>query len=41
MWICNFDLKETKQWNKNDPLPDGWVKGRHSKEAFEHMELMQ
>lgn len=34
IWICNFELEESKVWNAEDPLPDGWVKGRHSKAQF-------
>ena len=34
IWICNFELEESKVWNAKDPLPDGWVKGRHSKAQF-------
>ena len=28
MWITNPDLKESKRINKDDHIPDGWVKGR-------------
>ena len=28
MWIYNNDLKINKTIKKNDPIPDGWVKGR-------------
>lgn len=34
MWICNFELEESKVWNSNEPIPDGWIKGRHSKSQF-------
>ena len=34
IWICNFELEESKIWNVKDPLPDGWVKGRHAKTQF-------
>ena len=28
MWITNPDLKESKRIYKDEPLPEGWVKGR-------------
>lgn len=34
IWICNYDLEESKIWNIADPIPEGWVKGRHSKKQF-------
>lgn len=34
IWICNYDLEESKIWNAEDLLPDGWVKGRHTKAQF-------
>lgn len=27
MWISNIKLKEIKKIHKNDPIPEGWVKG--------------
>ena len=41
IWICNFDLEESKVWNINDPIPDGWIKGRHSKENFKKIKQQQ
>lgn len=37
IWISNFELEESKVWDKNKPLPNGWVKGRHSKETFKRL----
>lgn len=37
IWICNYDLEESKIWNAEDPLPDGWVRGRHSREQFKQI----
>ncbi len=37
MWICNFELEESKVWKINEPIPDGWVKGRHSKQRFKKL----
>ena len=34
IWICNFDLEESKTWDANLPIPAGWIKGRHSKQNF-------
>ncbi len=34
IWICNLDLEESKIWDANLPIPDGWIKGRHSKQNF-------
>ncbi len=31
MWIHNLDLKESKRIKKNDPIPEGWNKGRKIK----------
>lgn len=28
IWIVNFKQKKNKQWNKDKPLPNGWIKGR-------------
>ena len=39
IWICNYELKQAMAWDKAKPLSDGWTKGRHSKEAFEKLEL--
>ena len=37
IWICNFDLEESQIWDANLPIPDGWIKGRHSKEQFKFL----
>lgn len=31
MWIYNEDLKESKRIPKDDPIPEGWLKGRKQK----------
>jgi hypothetical protein len=31
MWIHNPELKESKRISKDDPIPEGWVKGRKMK----------
>ena len=28
IWICNPNLKQNKKISKNDPIPEGWIKGR-------------
>lgn len=30
MWICNMELKESKTIKKDDPIPEGWIKGRNN-----------
>lgn len=37
IWICNFDLEESKVWDANIPIPYGWIKGRHSKTQFKQI----
>ena len=37
IWICNFELEESKIWDSNLPIPDGWIKGRHSKKQFKKL----
>ena len=29
MWICNISLKENKKIKKNEPIPEGWIRGRN------------
>lgn len=29
MWISNVELQENKKISKDDPIPEGWVKGRN------------
>jgi hypothetical protein len=41
IWICNFDLEESKVWNESDPIPEGWIKGRHSKDSFKKIKEKQ
>lgn len=41
IWICNFDLEESKVWNESDPIPKGWIKGRHSKDSFKKIKEKQ
>ena len=31
MWIHNLELKQSKRIPKNDPIPDGWIRGRKIK----------
>lgn len=31
MWIYNLELKESKRIMKDDPIPEGWLKGRKLK----------
>jgi hypothetical protein len=31
MWIHSLEEKRSKKINKNDPIPDGWIKGRKIK----------
>lgn len=31
MWIYSEKLKQSVRINKNDPIPDGWIKGRRMK----------
>lgn len=38
IWICNFYLKQSKIWDENLPLPEGWIKGRHLKKGFDELE---
>ena len=28
-WICNISTKENKKISKNNPIPEGWIKGRN------------
>jgi hypothetical protein len=28
MWICNLELKENKKISKEEPIPNGWVRGK-------------
>ena len=37
IWICNFELEESKIWDSNLPIPNGWIKGRHSKKQFKKL----
>ena len=41
IWICNYELEESKIWNINESIPKGWVKGRHSKQSFKKIKEMQ
>ena len=34
MWICNFELEQSKVWDMNKPLPNGWQKGRYTKQKL-------
>jgi hypothetical protein len=29
MWICNIELQENKKINKEEDIPDGWIKGKN------------
>lgn len=41
IWICNYELEESKIWNINESIPKGWVKGRHSKQNFKKIKETQ
>ena len=40
-WICNFDTEESMIHDASETIPDGWVKGRHSKEWFKKFKNRQ
>ena len=35
MWICNIELKENKKISKDEPIPQGWIKGRNKWKRIE------